>query len=125
MRGATVAKQRLSDNVHEQLRTGIPAPAVRHRPLPRPGDRLRTAVDTVLVELGANGTPDHPAMHRLGDLLVGGLAWTAATGDTCRIEHAVHAVRDARARLDADDPDGARNALLTAREDLTSSVAQR
>lgn len=81
-------------------------------------------MDTVLVELAADGTPDPHARHRLDDLLVGGLAWAAATGDTCRIEHAVHAVRDARARLDAADPDGARTALLTAREDLALPVTR-
>jgi len=117
--------QRLSDDVHHQLRSGVPAPVVRHRPPYRPGDRLRTAVDTVLVELATNGTPGRPDLHRLDDLLVGGLAWAAATGDTCRIEHAVHAVRDARARLDAADPDGARTALLTAREDLAPPVSRR
>lgn len=121
-----MAKQRLSDDVHHELRSGFPAQAVRHEPMPRPGARLRRAVDTVLVELAADGTPDRPALHRLDDLLVSGLAWAAATGDTCRIEHAVHAVRDARARLGAADPDGARTALLAAREDLApSSVPQR
>lgn len=119
-----MAKQRLSEDVH-QLRSGIPASATRRQRLPHPGDRLRTAIDTVLVELAADGNPDLPARHRLDDLLVGGLAWAAATGDTCRIEHAVHAVRDARARLDAADPNGARTALLTAREDLAPPVPRR
>lgn len=119
-----MAKQRLTEDVHHELRSGgptLPGP----RTVPFPGDRLRRAVDTVLVELAANGAPDAPALHRLDDLLVGGLAWTAATGDTCRIEHAVHAVRDARVRLGAADPDGARSALLTARADLAPPVAQR
>lgn len=120
-----MAKQRLSDDVHHELRSGLPAPAARRQPLPRPGDRLRRAVDAALVELAADGTPDRPALHRLDNLLVGGLAWAAATGDTCRIEHAVHAVRDARARLDAADPDGARTALLAAREDLAPPVPQQ
>jgi hypothetical protein len=125
-----LAKQRLSEDVQQQLRSSVTAPAhtapaQRRRPLPQPGDRLRRAVDTVLVELAADGSPDVPALHRLDDLLVGGLAWAAATGDTCRIEHAVHAVRDARARLDAADPDGARTALLTARADLAPPVARR
>jgi hypothetical protein len=123
-----VAKQRLSHNLHDEIRSGHPGPVlgpVVRRPLPPPGLRLRNAVDEVLVELAANGTPDSPALHRLDDVLVGGLAWTAATGETCRIEHAVHAVRDARARLDAADPDGARTALLTARADLAPPVSRR
>jgi len=120
-----VAKQRLSDDIHHELRAGIPAEVAHERPLPRPGEQLRRAVDAVLVELAANGTPDQPVLHRLENVLVGGLAWTAATGDTCRVEHAVHAVRDARARLGAADPDGARTALLTAREDLAPPVARR
>jgi hypothetical protein len=120
-----VAKQRLPYDVHEQLRSGIPAPVVRTRPLPSPGQRLRVAIDAVLVELAANGSPDRRSLHRLDEMLVSGLAWTAATGETCRIEHAVHAVRDARARLDEEDADGARTALLTAREDLAPPVARR
>jgi hypothetical protein len=120
-----VAKQRLSDDIQHELRAGMPAAVAHERPLPRPGEQLHRAVDAVLVELAANGTPDAPALRRLGDVLVGGLAWTAATGDTCRVEHAVHAVRDARARLGAADPDGARSALLMAREELALPVAGR
>ncbi|OLF12914.1 hypothetical protein BLA60_06580 [Actinophytocola xinjiangensis] len=114
-----MAKQRLSEDVQRQPHAD---PTPRRRP--RPGDRLRQAVDTVLVELAADGNPDGPARHRLDDLLVSGLAWAAATGDTCRIEHAVHAVRDARTHLADADPDGARTALLTAREDLAPPVAR-
>ena len=114
-----MAKQRLSEDV-QRHRADAPR---RQRALPQPGDRLRGAVDTVLVELAADGNPDQPARHRLDDLLVGGLAWAAATGDTCRIEDAVHAVRDARIRLASADPDGARTALLTARADLTPPSA--
>jgi hypothetical protein len=120
-----VAKQRLSHDVHEHFRTGIPAPMTRRRSLPQPGDRLRRVVDSVLVELADGAAPDGPALHRLEDMLVSGLAWTAATGETCRVEHAVHAVRDARERLGADDPAGARSALLSAREDLAPPVVQR
>jgi hypothetical protein len=112
-----VAKQKLSVNIQE--RAGLPAsPILRRRPVPRPGDRLRGAVDAALSELAVTATPDDPTRHKLDDLLVGGLAWAAATGDTCRIEPAVHDVRVARVRLDADDPDGARTALLAAREGL-------
>ncbi|MGH3877959.1 MAG: hypothetical protein ACRDSK_13095 [Actinophytocola sp.] len=113
-----MAKRNLSANVHEEFRAGIPAPILRHRPAPTPGERLRRAVETALAELNSTGNPDDPTRHRLDDLLVGGLAWTAATGDTCRIESAVHDVRTARDRLDAHDPDGARVALLAAREGL-------
>ena len=113
-----MAKHKMSVNVHEELRTGIPAQMLARRPATTPGDRLRRAVDAALAELAASASPDDPTRHRLDDLLVGGLAWAAATGDTCRIEPAVHDVRTARVRLDADDPDGARNALLAAREEL-------
>ncbi|GAB3463197.1 hypothetical protein [Actinophytocola sediminis] len=120
-----MAKQRLSEDVQQHPRSDAPASAARRRRVPpQPGNHLRRAVDTVLVELAADGDPDQPTRHRLDDLLVGGLAWAAATGDTCRIEHAVHAVRDARVRLDAADPDGARTALLTARADLTPPTTQ-
>jgi hypothetical protein len=113
-----VAKHKLSVNVHEELRAGIPAPILRHRPAPTPGERLRNAVEAALVELAATTSPDDPTTHKLDDLLVGGLAWAAATGDTCRIEPAVHDVRTARVRLGAHDPDGARHALLAARDGL-------
>jgi hypothetical protein len=117
-----VAKQELSVNVSEDRRAGvaIPAPLIR-RPVPKPGDRLRRAVDAALAELAATAAPDDPTRHKLDDLLVGGLAWAAATGDTCRIEPAVHDVRTARVRLDAADPDGARTALLAARQGLEPS----
>jgi hypothetical protein len=113
-----VAKQKMTVNVHEDLRAGIPAHMLRTRPAPKPGDRLRRAVEAALAELAATASPDDPTRHKLDDLLVGGLAWAAATGDTCRIEPAIHDVRTARVRLDADDPDGARTALLHAREGL-------
>jgi len=105
-------------NVHEDVRAGLPAPMLRPRPAPKPGDRLRRAVEAALAELAVSAAPDDPTLHKLDDLLVGGLAWAAATGDTCRIEPAVHDVRTARVRLGADDPDGARMALLHAREGL-------
>ena len=113
-----MAKHKMTVNVHEDLRTGIPAPMLRPRPAQKPGDRLCRAVDAALAELAVTAAPDDPTRHRLDDLLVGGLAWAAATGDTCRIEPAVHNVRDARVRLGAHDPDGARTALLAAREGL-------
>ncbi len=113
-----MAKQALSVNIHEDLRAGMPAPVRRPRPMRTPGERLRHAVDAALAELATSDSPDDPTRHKLADLLLGGLAWTAATGDTCRIEPAVHDVRTARVRLDADDPAGARTALLAAREGL-------
>src|SRR5690242_19184170 len=84
-------------------------------PIPVPGKHLLTAVDSVLAELSTAAVPDVHAMHRFDDTLRGALAWTAAVGDTCRVAAAVHAVRDARSRLDAADPDRARVALQTAR----------
>ena len=113
-----MAKQKMTVNVHEDLRAGIPAPMLRRRPAPKPGIRLSRAVEAALAELAATASPDDPTRHKLDDLLVGGLAWAAATGETCRIEPAVHDVRTARERLDEDDPDGARTALLHAREGL-------
>jgi hypothetical protein len=94
-------------------------PVMAKRPVPAPGRYLRTAVDTVLAELAAGAAPDVQALHRFDDTLRGALAWTAAVGDTCRVAAAVHAVRDARERLDAEDPDQAKLALLTAQSGLT------
>jgi hypothetical protein len=88
------------------------------RRVPDAGYHLRTAVDSVLAELTASTHLDPQALHRFDDTLRGALAWTAAVGDTCRIAAAVNAVRDARSRLDADDPDEARAALLSARDGL-------
>lgn len=113
-----MAKSRMPLNVHDEPRADRPAPIIRRRPASKPGERLRRAVDAALAELAETATPDDPTRHKLDDLLVGGLAWAAATGDTCRIEPAVHDVRTARVRLDADDPDGARTALLAARRSL-------
>lgn len=86
--------------------------------LPEPGKHLRNAVETVLAELPAGASPTPQALHHLDDTLRAALAWTAAAGDTCRLTAAVHAVRDARLSLDAEEPDQARVALLTARADL-------
>src|SRR5262245_59244998 len=62
-RARAVAKQELS--VTKELRAGIPipAPVIRRRPAPRPGDRLRRAVDAALAELAATATPDDPTRH--------------------------------------------------------------
>jgi hypothetical protein len=116
-----VSKQQATAGVKTELRA---APLARRREpvvhrLPAvPGKHLRTAVDTVLEELAASARPDVQAMHRLGDTLRSALAWTAAVGDTCLVAAAVDAVRDARSRLDAAEPDKARAALLTARDGL-------
>ena len=85
-------------------------------PIPEPGKHLRQAVETVLAELSSVTTPQ--ALHRCDDTLRTALAWTAAEGDTCRIASVVHAVRDARVSLDAEEPDRARVALLSARDGL-------
>ena len=91
---------------------------VRSVPLPEPGVHLRKAVETVLAELPAGASPTPQALHHLDDTLRTALAWTAAAGDTCRIAAAVHAVRDARPSLDAEELDRARVALLSARDGL-------
>src|SRR6185436_10627956 len=114
-------------DVRSELRMGPPLArrselAMAKRPLPVPGKHLRTAVESVLAELGAGAHPDPRQLHRLDDTLRGALAWTAAVGDTCRVAAAVNAVRNARSRLDADDPDQARASLLTARDGLRLPV---
>jgi hypothetical protein len=118
-----VSKHQVTMGVKTELRRAAPLPprreaVVERRPVPVPGKHLRTAVDSVLAELSAGVHPDVHAIHRFDDTLRGALAWTAAVGDTCRVAAAVHAVRDARSRLDQDDPDRARVALLTARDGL-------
>jgi hypothetical protein len=105
-----VSEHRGSSKVRTDLRVGKPIVA------PEPGKHLRQAVETVLAELGPGVDPK--AMHRYDDTLRAALAWTAAAGDTCRIAAAVHAVRDARESLDAEEPERARSALLSARAGL-------
>jgi hypothetical protein len=80
------------------------------------GLRLRAAVDAVLAELGEDASPD--TMRRHEQLLRAALAWTAATGDTCRVPLAVTAVRQAQRGLAADDQKQAAAALLAARDGL-------
>jgi hypothetical protein len=98
---------------------------VRPIPLPEPGKHLRNAVETVLAELPAGASPTQQALHHLDDTLRTALAWTAASGDTCRVAAAVHAVRDARVSLDAEDLKQARVALLTARDGLRLPTPRR
>ena len=107
--------------VHVKQRIGPGA----GRRVPHPGDRLRTAVDSVLADLDAEARLDPRAMHRLDDTLRGALAWTAALGDTCQIAGAVQAVRTARVGLDMADADQARVALLTARDGLRPSAPRK
>lgn len=117
-----VPKQTATVDVTPELRVGPPRarrePKITKRPMPVPGKHLRSAVDSVLAELTGGATPDVQALHRFDDTLRGALAWTAAVGDTCRVAAAVHAVRDARERLDAADPDQARISLLVALDGL-------
>jgi hypothetical protein len=110
-----VTKQQLS--VQSSRRQQPPA---RKRPLPVPGERLRLAVDTVLA-----GLTDGADLPPLDDVLRGALAWTAASGDTCRVATAVRQVRDARASLGHDDAEHARTALLAARDGLPHVPNQR
>lgn len=115
-----VSKQ-VTMNIKAELRA-VPLASRRETPSYRPatpGKYLRSAVDSVLAELSTSARPDERALHRFDDTLRSALAWTAAVGDTCRVAAAVHAVRDARSRLDAADPDQARAALITARDGLT------
>lgn len=109
-----MTKQQLSVQSPKRL------PPVRKRPLPVPGERLRRAVDTVLTGLGEDAD-----ISRLDDVLRAALAWTAASGDTCRIAPAVRQVRDARISLGHADIEHARAALLAAREDLHLVPNQR
>jgi len=115
------SKQQRTMEVKTELRA-TPLPRRNEPVIPRqtavPGRYLRTAVDSVLAELATAGAPDVQVLHRCDDTLRGALAWTAAVGDTCRVADAVHAVRDARSRLDAADADQARRALLAARDGL-------
>jgi hypothetical protein len=104
--------------VTKQQINRMPRARAAERVLPHPGERLRTAVDSVLADLSAEVHPDPPALHRFDDTLRGALAWTAAVGDTCQIAGAVSAVRTARKRLDMEDADQARAALLSARDGL-------
>ncbi|HYQ63857.1 hypothetical protein [Actinophytocola sp.] len=109
-----MTKQQLSVQSPRRL------PTIRKRPLPFPGERLRRAVDTVLA-----GLTDDADLSRLDDVLRTALAWTAASGDTCRVAPAVREVRDARVGLGQDDLDHAREALLAARDDLRPLPSQR
>jgi hypothetical protein len=111
-------EQRVRGRMRTELRVGHPIV------LPEPGKRLRQAVDTVLAEL-SEGAANPQAIHRCDDTLRTALAWTAASGDTCRVAAAVLAVRDARSLLDAKEPDRARVALLSARDGLKLPGARK
>jgi hypothetical protein len=85
-------------------------------PRPREPDRhLRLAVDAVLTELTADPGTDR---RRLDATLRVGLAWLAATGDTCRVADAVAEVREAQHALAAGALEQAITALRSAREGL-------
>lgn len=110
-----MTKQQLSVQTARQL------PPVRQRPLPVPGQRLRSAVDTVLADVTETPTD----LSRLDDVLRTALAWTAAAGETCRVAPAVRQVRDARICLEQADAEHARTALLAARDELQAVPSQR
>jgi hypothetical protein len=110
-----VTKQHLSVQSPRQV------PPVRKRPVPVPGERLGQAVDTVLTRLAA----DDADLNHLDDVLRAALAWTAASGETCRIAPAVRQVRDARISLRQGDSEHARSALGTARDNLHLVPNQR
>jgi len=113
-----VAKQAAPINVHD-FRTPIPAPAAPRRPVPPVGDRLDTAVRSAIADLAMITSPDQVSLRKVDDQLLSALAWTAATGDTCRIDSAATAVRTARGRLAEADVAGATGALRTALDGLS------
>ncbi|WP_018680781.1 hypothetical protein [Actinokineospora enzanensis] len=80
---------------------------------PSPGLDLRRAVDTALAALLTPPTPT--AARGLADDLLGALARTAATGDTCLVLAAAEAVGLARGHLMAGRDVDARAALVRAR----------
>jgi len=86
-----------------------------------PGERLRRAVDTVLTGL-TDGPTD---LTRYDDVLRTALAWTAASGDTCRVAPAVRQVRDARVSLTHGDTGHAKAALVAAHDALSLVPNQR
>ncbi|EWC62513.1 hypothetical protein UO65_2200 [Actinokineospora spheciospongiae] len=83
---------------------------------PSPGLDLRLAVASALTAL----TPPvaAPTLVDVADALLGALARTAATGDTCLVLPAAEAVADARAFLRGGDPRSATTALVRARDHL-------
>ncbi|MGQ0841210.1 hypothetical protein [Actinokineospora sp.] len=83
---------------------------------PSPGLDLRRAVDAALTVLIDPLPP--AAADTLADNLLGALARTAATGDTCQVLPAADAVGTARRHLRARRPDAARAALVAARDHL-------
>ncbi|GLZ37352.1 hypothetical protein [Actinokineospora sp. NBRC 105648] len=83
---------------------------------PSPGLDLRHAIDAALTALD---TPPTPAVARaVGEDLLGALARTAATGDTCLVLPAAEAVAAARGHLAAGRAGDARAALVGARDHL-------
>ncbi len=81
---------------------------------PSPGLDLRRAIGAALAVLI---TPLKAAEARaLADDLLGALARTAATGDTCRVLAAAEQVGLARASLRAGEDTAARAALVRARD---------
>ena len=80
-----------------------------------PDCHLRLAVDAVLAELTVDPAADR---RRLDATLRVGLAWLAATGDTCRVAASVAAVREAQDALAADDLEQAIDALRSASKGL-------
>jgi hypothetical protein len=118
-----VTKQQLSVQPARPSVTQAVRQPVRKRPLPVPGARLRKAVETVLTELGTD--TGEQSLRRYDDVLRTALAWTAASGETCRIAPAVLAVRTARTRLRMAEPEAARQALTAARDGLHHVPDQR
>ncbi|GAA2983223.1 hypothetical protein [Actinokineospora diospyrosa] len=80
---------------------------------PSPGLDLRRAVDTALAAMIT--PPTAAAARALADDLLGALARTAATGDTCLVLAAAEAVGLARGHLMAGREIEARAALVRAR----------
>lgn len=100
--------KQLSARTRAEVRRGVQPP--------EPDLHLRLAVDAVLAELTVDAAADR---RRLDATLRVGLAWLAATGDTCRMAAVVATVREAQDALAADDLEQAINALRSARNGLS------
>jgi len=103
----------------------IDKPASRHRPevTLAAGLRLRPDIETALGALRDTAGDDHGTLRMVNDLLRGGLAYTAAKGETCLLGPVVDAVRDAERHLHAGRPAEATASLNTALNHLTRPPA--
>jgi hypothetical protein len=112
---------RFSPAAHRTITRKAPRAAGRQdrhpRTLPAAGHSLLEGIDAVLPHLTA---PTRQSASQLADDLRLALARTAARGDTCRVQAAADGVRHAADLLAAGSPEGARDALRDARNDLVN-----